>query len=316
MTAPSVIRSTAGFRNIQILELNTNSYPIGAKTLEPMNIYAIITGSTATSTSLIPAGTAVSGSIPYYGMQHSGAKVLTITDPAPRVIPHIGDDGVFSLQVLPPLETITGELRTDKTNDTIDGILGNINKVVIGEANVQGMGTNKRGYENQVCVVAYAAAQDTDPNSSNFGLNLWDFRMMPRTVLFMRDTGYQQEANERMYTVVPTFTTSYPWQTQFANASEGYVRGQMVRGVSQYKPVICSFLGDGSSKVFPFDSNKPLASGSNKIDGVWVNGSSQASPTAYTGYSITQTNGSRGDGIVLVAAPTAGQIVTVMYETT
>ena len=309
MPAPSYIRSTAGFRAITMYELYASGsvavgLPMGAKTLEPFTIFPI-NGSFIQSGSpalAVPVGTTVAGSVAYYGIVATGAKILTLNDPAPRVIPHIGDDGVVTLQILPPQEPVSGELRMDKTNDILDAIAGNINKIVIGETNIFGQSTNKRGFELQLGIIAYAYGQDTDPNSATFGINVWDFRIMPKTVVFQRDTGYAQEANERLYTVAPMYVTSHIWGTQFTNATEGFVRAQLLRGVGQYKPVLCSFMGDGSALGFCFDTSRPAATTA-KIS-VWKNGTLQGATVNKQLY-----------GVGFNAAPLTTDLITVYYET-
>jgi len=307
MTAPSTVRSTVGFRSIVLFELDSSSYPIGAVTLEAQAPYkptgtggSTISGSTVST----PAGATVSGSVGYYGIKWSGAKVLTINDPTPRVMAHVGDDGVICLQVLPALEPANGELRLDKTNDIVDSIAANINKFTVGEANMLGSITGQRGFENQVGALAYSFAQDTDPDCSQFGSSVWDFRVFPKATVFVRDTGYSQEVNERLYSFTPAYCVQHIWGTSFSVTTEGFTRAQIVRGVSQYKPVLVSYKGDGSTLALPFDSAKPAAS-ADKI-AVWVNGVLKTVTTDYTA-SVS--------GVVMKEAPTAGAIVCVFYET-
>lgn len=302
MSAPSTVRSTAGFRNITLYELNAASYPIGAVTLQAQTPYTI-SGSTVSGSagSAVPVGTAVSGSVGYYGIKHSGAKVLTINDPVPRVIPHVGDDGVICLQVLPALEPANGELRMDKTNDIVDAIAANVKKFVVGEANLLGSITSQRGFENQVAALAYSFGQDTDPDSSQFGSTVWDFRIFPKATVFQRDTGYTQEINERMYSFTPAYVTRHAWGTLFTMAVEGFIRAQVIRGVSQYKPVMVSYLGDGSTKAFPFDSAVPAAAATKVA--VWKNGALQSSGILAT-----------VNGVGFNTAPALNDVVTVLYE--
>jgi hypothetical protein len=271
MSAPSKIRSTAGFRSIVLFELNTSFLPVGISTLQASQPYSV-SGSTisGSAASVIPSGTTVSGSVPYYGIQHSGAKVLTINDPAPRVLTHVGDDGPFSLQILPALEPANGELRVDKTNDPVDAIAGNLKMFTVGEMNLEGVVTNQRGFENQVGALAYSFGQDTDPDSVNFGATVWDMRFFPKVTVFQRDTGYGQEVNEKTYSFTPAFCTAHLWGTAFGNATEGFKRAQIVRGVSQYKPTFVTWKGDGATLGFPLDSNAP-AQATTKMS-YWKNG--------------------------------------------
>lgn len=302
MSVPTNIRSTTGFRHLSLYELNASGYPIGAATLQACTPYTV-SGSVVNSgsTVAVATGTAVSGSIPYYGIWASGAKILTINDPVPRVIPHIGDDGVINIQVLPAIEVANGELRMDKTNDVVDAIIGNIKKFIVGETNMQGVITSQRGFENQVGAIAYSFAQDADPDSANFGMSLWDFRVFPKATVFQRDTGYGQEANERMYSFTPSYVTSHLWGTAFSLATEGFTRGQILRGVSQYKPTFVTYLGDGSAKAFPFDSAKPAKDAAKVV--VWKNGVLQTTGILATLY-----------GVGFNVAPLANDVIAVFYE--
>ena len=308
MTAPSTVRSTVGFRSIVLFELNSSSYPIGAVTLEAQTPHVMMgTGGSSISgsvTATVPVGSVVSGSVGYYGIKWSGAKVLTINDPTPRVMAHVGDDGVICLQVLPALEPANGELRLDKTNDIVDAISANIKKFTVAEANILGSITGQRGFENQVGALAYAFAQDTDPDSSQFGSSVWDFRIFPKATVFVRDTGYTQEVNERTYSFTPAYCVQHIWGKTFTTAVEGFTRAQIVRGVSQYKPVLVSFLGDGSTMAFPFDDSK-LAAAVGKI-AVWVNGELKTLTTDY----LTTVY-----GVSMKVAPAANAVICVFYET-
>lgn len=299
--AISSIRSTAGFRHIQLFELNSSFYPIGSLTLEPVTPYTVSGSLISGSSAAIPVGTTISGSVPYYGVRHSGAKTLTITDPTPRVLPHIGDDGVFSVQVLPATEVMTGELQVDKTNDIVDALVGSTKKFDVGESHLFLQATEKRGFENQVGAMAYAAAQDTDPNSTTFGATVWDFRLMPKALIFMREGGYTAEVNVRPYSFTPMFCTAHLWGTAFALATEGATRAQMVRGVSQGKPTVVSYLGDGNTVGFPFDSNQPALTAA-KVS-VWVNGVPKT-----TGISASVR------GVSFAVAPNANDVIVVFYE--
>ncbi len=297
----SNIRSTAGFRHIQLFELNTSFYPIGSLVLEACLPYTVSGSAISGSTVAVAAGVAVSGSVPYYGVRHSGAKVLTINDPTPRIIPHIGDDGVFSVQVLPATEVMSGELQVDKTNDIVDAILGGTNKFTVGESALFLQSTDKRGFENQVGALAYAAGQDSAPSSTAFGATQWDWRVMPKAVIFMRESGYQAEANVRTYSFTPMYCSAHIWGTAFTVGTEGAIRAQMIRGVSMGKPTIVSYLGDNSTTGFPFDSAQPAKSATAIT--VWVNGVIKT-----TGISSTTS------GVSFAAAPATGAVVVVLYE--
>jgi hypothetical protein len=304
MPAPTTIRTTAGFRSIVLYELNTSFYPIGTVTRRTTTPYLISSGSALSGSagSAIAAGATVSGSIGYYGAWQSGAKVLTINDPTPRIITHVGDDGPFAVQVLPATEVMSGELQIDKTNDIVDAMAsGGAKLVTVEEANLFHEATNLRGFEGQLAAIAYSAALDADPDSVNFGSALFDFRIIPKATVFMRESGYSADDNVRLYSFVPMIVTAYPWQVQYTTAVEGVTRSQMIRGNGYGKPTMVTFLGDGSTLAFPFDSAQP-AKTATKI-AVWDNNTLKSSGIQ------TFTN-----GVSFAVAPVLGHVITVFYE--
>jgi hypothetical protein len=274
MAAPSGIRSGVGFRHCQILEIAADDYPAASDT----NAYS--------------------------GVTISGVRALTITDPEPRNITHQGDDTVFALDVLPPTEPVTGEMRTGKTNDAVDAITAGINQVTIGEAVFFGIGTDQRGNEAQVIMLAYRQTLETDPDNANFGSRRWDFRIFPKVILTTREGSYDENPEERLYTVTPQFVTQYPWGTSFTSATEGFCRAQIIRGGSQYQPKLIAFQGDASQETFAFPTAFPAITTA-KIDGVWVDGTVQEETTDYTTTTTT---------IIFTTAPAAAANIVVFYE--
>lgn len=275
MAVPSSIQSGVGFRNCQILALDSNGI-----------IYA-------------------SGSTAYSGLNISGAKSLTINDPEPRQIVHIGDDRPFALDVLPPTEPMTGELNVSKTNNTVDTILQNVNEVTLGEAKLYAIGSDQRGNENQVCLLAYRQAVDDDPASTTYGKRLWQFRLFPKCYLVPRENNYDDNAEARVYTVRPQFATAYPWGVQYSSGSgsEGCLMAQGLRGIAEGKPKIIAFDTDNSVTSFSL----PVAAKSTaKISAFTVT-------TAGVGTVSTPTTKTTA-AVQYTTAPTTGKLI-VFYET-
>ena len=143
MAAPTAIRWGAGVRDFQIFVLDSNGYPA------------------ATTTAA------------YLGIDVSGVRDVTINDPAPRVVTQFGDDRIGGVALLPPTDTLTAEARVSKLNNTLDAALTGNNIITLGEMNVLGVNTDLKGNENQVGIVTYQQAQDSDPASSTFGVLYW-----------------------------------------------------------------------------------------------------------------------------------------------
>jgi hypothetical protein len=271
MSAPSGIRSGVGFRNCVIFELDDKGYPA------------------ATSTT------------PYEGVRISGVRTMTLNDPELRRIPNPGDDGIVSIDTLPPNEAITGDLRTGKLNDLVDAIVTGQKVFTVGEATLFGIGTEKRGFENQVGLLAYRQAQDTDPDSPTFGMRFWDFRIMPKTLLYSRETGYAETMEEHIYNVIPAKVTSHLWGTQFSELVEGFTQSQLVRGVTVKKPKVVAWKADGEETEFLFPEDAQAVAIAKVA--VWVDGT-----LTTVGVTVALT------GLTFLVAPTAGEIIVAFYE--
>jgi hypothetical protein len=304
MSAPKSTRSTAGFRSLQLFEKDTNGYPVGAKTLEACNPFQVTSDAFTATLTPVAAQTTVAGTVPYYGIEFAGTKVLTINDPAPRVIPHVGNDRVLAKQVLPPTEALNGELHIDKKYDILDALVSGTLLQTIGEALVTGIATSKRGFEPSLAALAYSYAVDDDLASPNYGADEWDGRIFPRVNIFLRETGYGAEANERLYSLTPMICTTHIWGIQFSLANEGFVTAEMIPILTQGKPTIVSWIGNGTVKAFPFDGNKP-AKATTKVDIVTKNGVLAAPTTDYVAYT---------SGVIFTTPPAANAVVTCFYE--
>lgn len=271
MTAPNTIRSGVGFRHCQILALTADGYPLATDTSE------------------------------YAGVRISGARTLTINDPEPQQIVHLGDDRPLALDVLPPTEPITGSLMASKIDDPIHAILTDDLQVTVGEMKLMGIGSENRGEENQVILLAYRQTVDTDPASGNFGARRWEFRLFPKTYVIPQESGFSDTPEEKTYTVRPQFAKKYPWGVSFADATEGFEQAQGVRGIAQYKPRLVSFLGDDSETSFTFNTSY-YAQSTDKI-AVWVDG-----------VLITADITKATTGVEWTTAPTTDANIVMFYE--
>jgi hypothetical protein len=259
-----------GLRHVQILALENDGYPL----------------STDTSA--------------YEGVTISGVRALTLEDPEPQQIVHRGDDRIFALDTLPPSEPISGELRTGKVNDAVDAVLTDDASVTVGETKLFGAGTDNRGGENQVALLAYRQTLDSDPSSANFGARRWEFRLLPRAYVIPREGGFDENPEERLYTVRPMFITKYPWGVDFDASTEGFTQAQVIRGVSEYKPKLVAWKGDNATVTFSLPTASPAAS-TDKIT-VWVNG------TETTPSTVTTTQ------FTLGSTPSTDAEVVAFYE--
>jgi hypothetical protein len=233
----------------------------------------------------------------------SGIRSLEITDPQPRYITHVGDDSPFALDILPPLEAITGQVVVSKQNDTLDAALTGLKSFTVGEAEMFPVGTSLRGFENTMGALVYQQGEITDPTSATFGNRIWLFKILPKVVFFPLESGMTDNPEARMYAIRPGFATKHIWGTALSVATEGATRTQIIRGISQYKPKLIGWLGDNSTTVFPLPTDAPAAE-TGKF-AIWLDGVLRTTNLSLTTTSITFTS----------APPGTGVNMTVFYET-
>lgn len=270
MAAPAVIRSGVGFRHLQVLAIAADGYPAATTT------------------------------IAYEGVTVSGAKTLVLEDPLPRAIDHMGDDRIFQQDVLPPNSAMTGTVNVAKTNDTLDAVLTDDISFSVGEAQLFGIGTDNKGDENQVVVLAFRQTLDTSGGASD-GLRRWEGRLFPKAYLIPTETGFDENPEDRQYALRPQFATQHVWGVDFSTAVEGFDRAQGLRAITQYKPKLIAFNGDATVVTFLFPTAYPAAD-TNKV-AVWVDG------TLTVPDAVTVTNFE-----LSTATPAADANIVVWYE--
>lgn len=275
MGAPTNINSGVGFRHAQVLLLDANGI-----------VYS-------------------TGTTPYEGIRISGAKALVINDPEPQQIMHQGDDSIFAVDSLPPTESLSGELRAGKQSGTLDEMLTSVKNVTIGEASLFAIGTDRRGDETQVMLLAYRQAVDTDPASTTYGKRVWQLRLFPRCYVIPRESGFEDTPEDRSYSIRPQFVNQYPWGVALTIATENTLRVQGFRGVAEYKPKVVSFVTNGTTTEFTFPTGFEAAA-VGKIKSWLVS-------TAGAGVVSTATTIGTAS-LQYTTAPTTGSLV-VWYET-
>jgi hypothetical protein len=239
--------------------------------------------------------------VAYEGVHASGAQAFTLNDPPAQPITHRGDDRPFAQDILPAAEPITGEIRTAKIDDELEVVLTGINTITIGESRFFGLGTDKKGEENQVCVLGFWQALDTDPSSSDYGERVWEARLIPKCFVIGQGAGSEMDAgNTKTYVLNPQIVKTYPWGTAFSNSTEGFTEAQVLRHVQEYKPKLIAFKADGSTTTFTLPTDFP-AQATTKIT-VWNDGVETAPDT------VTTTS------IAYTTAPAADVMLVVLYE--
>lgn len=268
MSAPSKTSVGVGFRNATLFALDANGYPAAAP-----------------------------GGLAYEGIRATGAKVLTINDPAYRVISHTGDDRVLQIDQLPATEGASAELHLGRHNDDLEAAISGLKAFVVGEMNMLGAGvTDRSGFEPTVGLMGYSQAQDEGGN------RVWSVRIFPKCTIAKHVTGFSDSPEDLTYNVVPALCTRHLWGVAFNLATEGATQLQVVRATSQYQPKLVAFLGDAAQLIFLFPAAAQAAA-TGKI-AVFKNGVAVTS-------GITKAT----TGVTFAVAPAALDNISVLYET-
>jgi hypothetical protein len=270
MAAPNTIRSGVGFRHCTIFALNTNGLP-----------------------------DASSPSTAYAGVEVTGVKRLTINDPEPQQITHQGDDRIFAVDSLPATEALSGELVTGKVNDTVDAVLTGQSGITVGEAKLFGVQTDLKGFEEQIGIIAYRQTLDTTPGAQQ--VRRWEFRIIPVALAIPRENSYDQNPEERVYTLRPQIASKHLWGQTFTTTAGGFEEAQMLRGVAEYKPKLLAWKANNTATTFTLSPT--VANNNTSKITVYVDGVQQTS-------GITINTGS----VVFTTAPTTDAIVVAFYE--
>lgn len=247
----------------------------------------------------------------YAGIPITGVKSLEVTSPAVQTVVNRGDGGIISVDYMASAEAYALKLTVGMLNHTLDqAITGVKSRGVSPTANMrhQSLGTDRQGLEKQVGLLAYQQALSTDKSvSSPYGPRYWNSLWIPRCILVPSQpgmTGMSADPGEVVYDVVPMVTNRHLWGEYMTLSADGHLLAQLGRAISKYKPVFCSFKGDGVATVFPFPTAWPAAAATSEWVSVYENG-----VLATTGFTVSTTAITYSP-----TPPTAGKQINVVLQ--
>jgi len=280
---PATTRASgAGFRHLRVYSLDSNGFGV------------------------VPTP----GAAGYDGLQVAVAKAMTLTIPDAQIISHTGDDRVSQIDLLPPTEGVAGEIRTGRTDLTLDALLSNTKVRALASMQAGAMATDQQGMEPDFCVLAYRQAVDADLTSANKGQRNWLWVLLSKALIFAK-WGAMEEggADENTYTLQPRVFSKYPWGIQFTLADDGYLETQVLRGISRYRPHLAYWEGTGAVVEFLFTTgfHGPADAEDRCKVYIWTIADGLVE-------DVTAAVTIADDGITFDVAPLAGDIVIALYE--
>ena len=239
---------------------------------------------------------AASSTSVYEGVQFEGAKAYELTFPESRRITHVGDDRVQAVDYLPPTESVAGKLQTAKNNFTLDALLTGVDVATIGEAKIVARATDQQGFEPQFGLLLYQQSLDAASR-----LRRWRFHILPIAKAIPQSSGMGDQAAVFDYQIAPTPTNYHLWGTALALNTEGATEAVVIEGMSEGKPNIVAWLGNGTEDEFLFPTSKPAIDVAKVA--VWKNGTLVSS-----GLTVATT------GITFTVAPSNNDRIVAFYE--
>lgn len=242
--------------------------------------------------------------VAYEGVVVSGVKALTLTDPPARQIAHTGDDGVIATMNLPPNTAPSGTLTTAKTDDLLEALLTPVKAIDMAGGTAFGIGTDQKGNENYVAMLAYAQAVNTTKGSANYGQTMWEAKVVPMVKMVPQDPGFSDAPITKTYQLFPQVSQMYPWGLDYTTAQEGYQASMGMRWTGYHRPKIISFKGNNSRTSFTLPTNYPAAALSASDFDVYVDG-------VKTTVGVTLT----ASALVFNPAPADAVSIHLFYQT-
>jgi hypothetical protein len=248
----------------------------------------------------IPAASAASGAV-YEGFELATLKNFNVETPDARIIDHYGGDRVRAKTILPPNQSGQATMALGSINPATFAALTGTKVATIGEATVIGHGSNKRGYEPDVCL--WAAQLQT----TSGGLERWKMDIAPVAKAMFKNASMNDNPAEYAVNLALMIAQKFPWGIAFTEATQGYTSAEAVSIYTEHFPMLVAFLGDNVVTEFNFATGHE-AYATTKIHGVWV-------WDAGTGVAAVDASAALAtDGVTPTTKPDVGDLVVVLYE--
>ena len=255
MTATSGKQLAVGLRYAVVIELNADGTPKGN-----------VTPATGSD-----------------GLAYSGPKAFTLNVPEARKITHVGKDRPLAVDFLPPTEALDGELAVSGSETAIVALLGGILAAAVGEAKLVALANSQQGFEPQVGLLLYQQSLDVI-----LGTRRWRSFIFPSARCIYMPAGMSENAEDSRYKIAPAITTKQLWGTALSIANNGCLTMQGIEMMSEGRPNIAYWTGNGVETNFILPLDKPATSVAKMaiyVDGVLQ--VAQLSATLVTEFTFT-----------------------------
>jgi hypothetical protein len=243
---------------------------------------------------MIEPGTAATAA--YIGLEVLGVKSLELNPPGIRKISHVGNDRVMAFDLLPTIEGVSGTLTVAGRSMVLDALLGNVKMLTLAEVKLMSAITDQQGSEPDVAVFVSQQAKDASTRSRRYR-----FQLIPKCSVTAAPIGMNDNPAESKYELAISPTTKHLWGLALSVANDGCLEAGVVEGMTEGRPNIVAWKGNGVLTNFLFPLDKP-ATAVGKVAATYVDGVLTVPDT------ITVTS------ITITTPPTTGKIITTIYE--
>jgi len=231
------------------------------------------------------------------GTEFAGPKVFTLNVPEPRKITHIGEDRVLAVDYLPPSDGMDGELSVSPSELDIVALLGGLTVATVGEGVLAALASSQQGFEPQVGLMLYQQSLDV-----TLGTRRWRSFWFPSCRCIYMPAGMGQDTQDIRYKIAPAVTTKLPWGTALNDTDNGCLTMQGVEMMSEGRPNMAAWRGNGAEDTFLMPTDKPATSTAKMA--IYADGVLQAAQLSSTAV----------DSFAFTVAPADDVIITCLYE--
>lgn len=238
----------------------------------------------------------------YAGIQVETVKGFNLNTIEPRKFTHVGQDRPLGIDYLPPTEAMDGEIMAQGDEYSLLAAITGVPNALVGEAVGQYVQTSKAGYEPQVGFMVYQKAIDLDS-----GLDRWRVFISPRAKLFYLPSPMTDAVMEVKYRVSMGISKKNLWGTGLTLVADGITSAQGLFLMTEGKPELISYIGDGSEDHFALVANENTLAAAKVV--VWVNDVLQGPQISGIDYQVNNLN-----EVEFFSPPAAGARIVIFYE--
>src|SRR5690349_17874054 len=235
------------------------------------------------------------------GYKFKGPKNLTLNLGAPRAVTNVSQGRVNDTIYLPSTDAKTAEFHLSYIDQELFAILSTVKRRTdIGLASIMPFGTDKQGLEISGAFIVSNLAFHDEENSAP----QWHNYILPRVRAVVNMPGMDENALDVTVNLSLGSARTHLWGEAVSLANDGATRLMGYDYITENPLNVWAFLADGSEDTFLIDPDRPAVADPDAMS-IW---------NYTTGTEITSAITKSTTGVVFDSAPTADDLIIVLYE--